>query len=347
MNIQALKDKSRLNRALRDFFDNAGYLEVDSPILSECPIPESHIELFRSNRCHIDGSESPMYLLPSPEYWLKLLLASGAPSLYQIGHCFRNGEQLDRWHRLEFTMLEWYTLDADTDHNIAVMQDMLGVCADAVGRPVSPGIRAPLRTITMEEAFHSYAGFSLETDLRNSGVDRFSPSDEGFTAAVFSVQKTLAGRLKERGLPSGGKEESADDLFHRLFLTLVEPELPQDAPLVLKDWPQLVPTLARRISGTPWADRWEMYLKGVEVANCYGEENNRVALETYWRNESRLISDAGSRVEPAADWPERISEGMPACSGAAVGLDRLLALVRGEGDLEGLDLFPIHDMIRR
>ena len=346
-NATALQDKSRLNRVIREFFDDMDYLEADSPVLAETPIPESHIELFRTERRHADGSSSPMYLLPSPELWLKKLLAAGAPSLYQIGKCFRNGEQLDRWHRLEFTMLEWYALESSADDNITVMENLLGACTGMAEGEMPARITAPFRIMTMEESFNEFAGFSLEKDLRDAGLADHSPSDAGFQSVRAELSSILGVRLAERGLPAGSGNETPDDLFHRLFLTLVEEQLPADAPLVLKDWPQLVPTLARRVPGTPWAERWELYLGGVEVANCYGEENSLEELETYWRSETALVSADGDTGRSESDWPVQVAKGMPSCSGAAVGLDRLLALVRGDEDLRGLDLFPIHDMIRR
>lgn len=346
-NRAALKDRSAMHRAIREYFDSLDYLEAETPLLCPSPIPESHIELFRTDRLHTDGSLTPLFLLPSPELWLKQILAIGAPSLYQIGRCFRNGEQMDRWHRLEFTMLEWYSLEATADDNIFRMQEMLDACVSAVRVNPPSEIAGRIRRISMEQAFVEFAGFSLESDLRNSGLSEAGPADTGFKAALKNARTVLSARLSEKGLPRGGEEESADDLFHRLFLTLVEEELPKERPLVLYDWPQLVPTLARSIPDSPWAERWELYIAGVEVANCYGEENNREALEAYWTAESSLKKASGIPVETESEWPRLISDGMPACSGAAVGLDRLLALIRGDEDLQGLDLFPINDMIRR
>ena len=389
--------------AVRRYFDTHGYLEADTPVLTASPIPESHIDLFHTQVHHPDNGASDSFLVPSPEVWLKLLLAEGAPSLYQIAPCFRNGEQMDRWHRPEFRMLEWYALGATAEENAAVMQDVLDVCVEAV-RPDAPAdISGRITAITMEEAFRDYAGFSLESDLREAGltdsaaagtadeVKKKSKNAEretsGTTAAAAQSAESddasenaleaqaaseaealeraaeiLAARLEERGLPGGGNtaemtaasgksgrmcRETADDLFHRLFITLVEDALPTDTPLILTDWPALIPTLARRIPGTPWAERWELYIHGVEAANCYGEETDSNRLISYWRSESERVKRAGGIAAGAADWPEKIASAMPPCSGAAVGLDRLLALIRGDDDLKGLDLFTKHDMIRR
>jgi len=335
-----LADRSALNRTVRSFFDRRGFLEADGPCLCSAPIPESHIELFAADRLDADGRRSRTYLVPSPEVHLKRLLAAGAPSLYQIGRCFRNGEQTDRWHRSEFTMLEWYLVGADAPSNIPVMEALLDAAGDAVRPGRDADVRGPLRRMTMDEAFRDFAGFSLASDLPEGDHAGFDSPE---------LRRVLAGRLAERGLPvgDGGPEaEDADDLFHRLFVTLVEDRLPTDRPLVLTEWPALVPTLARRIPGTPWADRWELYIRGVEVANCYGEETERSALEAYWAREAPRKAKAAVPVDSDEGWIDEVASGLPRCSGAAVGLDRLLALIRGDTGLEGLDLFPINDMIR-
>lgn len=329
-------------RGIRDYFDSCRYLEVDTPLLTNSPIPESHIELFQTRRIRPDGTSYPLYLVPSPEIWLKMALASGSSSLYQIGRCFRNGEQMDKWHRNEFTMLEWYGVDKTAGDNLIVMQEIIKIAAGSVGSEAGEEVTGIIRKISMEEAFREYACFSLESALVESGLSENNRISSGYPAALKEVSKIFRNRLKEKKLPSGENEnESADDLFHRLFLTLVEDALPSDRPLALTDWPAFIPTLARDIPGTPWADRWELYIKGVEVANCYGEETDEKLLIKYWENESP------EKTNPDFRWPQFIAGGMPPCSGTAVGLDRLLALVRGDDNLKGLDLFPIHDSMLR
>jgi len=335
-------------RGIRDYFENHGFLEADTPLLTPSPIPESHIELFRTRKVHPDGSSGELFLVPSPEVWLKKLLASGSPPLFQIGKCFRNGEQLDRWHRNEFTMLEWYSLHFSAVDNLAVMQDLLTVTVQTVNPRAGMDTAGMIREISMEEAFQDYAGFSLESDLRESGLSVINRKSEGYPRALNRISEIFRQRLSEKNLPSGnGEKETADDLFHRIFLSLVEENLPADRPLALSGWPAFIPTLARNIPGTPWADRWELYIRGVEVANCYGEETDGEVLKSYWESESLKVNDSTGLVETQSQWPDVIARGMPACSGAAVGLERLQALLRGDDSLQGLDLFPIHDSMPR
>ncbi len=339
---EAIKERAAMYRGLRAYFETCGYLEVDTPLLTDNPIPESHIELFKTQKVQPDGTSFPLYLVPSPEVWLKMVLASGSSSLYQIGRCFRNGEQVDRWHRNEFTMLEWYGINKSAGENLPVMQEILKITINAVNPEAGKEISGNIRKISMDEAFREFAGFSLESALKESGLSGINRTSPDYPASLADISIFFKSRLKEKNLPSGDKErESADDLFHRLFLTFVEEALPADRPLALTHWPAFIPTLARDIPGTPWADRWELYIKGVEVANCYGEETDERLLKKYWENEST------EKTDPDFRWPQLIARGMPPCSGTAVGLDRLLALVRGDDSLKGLDLFPIHDNMPR
>ena len=167
---ESARRRSAMHRAVRTFFDSRGYLEIQTPLLTPAPIPESHIQLFSTESADNHGISGPIYLTPSPEVWMKQALARGSPSLYQIARCFRRCEPADSLHRHEFTMLEWYRLNAESRDNIPVMQELLHRCARAVGAPPSPSIGAPIRTLTMEEAFISFAGFSLEDDLRSAGA---------------------------------------------------------------------------------------------------------------------------------------------------------------------------------
>ena len=342
------RERAAMYRAVRDYFDRRGYMEADTPFLTPTPIPESHIKLFQTDRHLPDGTVSPLYLVPSPEVWLKLLLASGAPSLYQIGKCFRNGEQIDHWHRIEFTMLEWYGLNESAMSNLGIMQEILITCVQAIKPDAAENVGGIIRKLTMEEAFREFAGFSLEADLQESGLADIRRNSPEYHRALDRAADIFTARLNERNLPAGYNGiETADDLFHRLFLSLVEDALPVDRPLALTHWPALVPTLARSVPGTPWAERWELYIRGVEVANCYGEETEEGALRAYWDTEASKIASAADSSYPDTGWTERIAEGMPSCSGTAVGLDRLLALIRGDSNLKGLDLFPIRDIMPR
>lgn len=312
----------------------AGYLEVETPRLARTPIPESHIELFRTTLRSRKGGEEDLFLLPSPEYWLKQLIAAGSGSVFEIARCFRNVEEVTPHHRREFSMLEFYTLDADAADSIAITEELIrGVVAqvDQVDPTfVAPEVRASLRdsspypTMTMAEAFERFGGVGLESHLTRDALSR---------AAI-----QLGMRVSE--------EESWEDLFQRIFLTHVEPELPTDRPLFLTDYPAAIPTLARQKPGTPWADRWELYFKGQELANCYGEETEPERIATFLADEAARKEAHSLEPHPVdPGYLQRPGERLPRCSGVALGVDRLIMTLANLSSLSGVIYFPISDIV--
>jgi lysyl-tRNA synthetase class 2 len=316
--------RSRLNRAVRNFFESKGFLEVETPQLSPTVIPEAHIELFSTRFFSDRFGERELYLLPSPEIHMKQLIAEGSGSIFQICKSFRNDEQMSHYHNPEFSMLEWYTVPGSSEENIAMTEELFSCLAETLhrdGEYLSP----PFRRMTMAEAFGRFAGIDLEKGLSLPG---------------------LREQAQAAGIDLRDKQESWEELFHRIFLTHVEPELPADRPLVLERYPAAVEALAERIPGTGWLDRWELYVKGTELANCYAEERSQKQVENFFHSQSAQKVQS-SRVVPDID-PEypQIFRNFPKCSGVALGMDRLAMLFSGAATIEGVMLFPFSDMLR-
>ena len=309
---------ARFVGSIRAYFGDRGYEEVDTPSLCPYLIPEPAIEVFRTDYLSARGAEAPLWLAPSPELWMKRLLARGSGSIFQISHSFRNGDLGSAVHNPEFRLLEWYTTGSTYMDSIEIAEDLFSrlLAENTPGRP-GEELAPPFLRMTMEEAFRGFAGIEL--------------------AACQDVP-----RMREAGLGQGAAmpaDPTWEEAFHIAFLTLVEPRLPRGRPLVLTDYPALVPTTARRKPGTPWAERWELFVDGVEIANCYSEETDPLALKALIREETERKRTC--RV------PHRIDEGLaeifppgfPPCSGAALGVDRLEMVFSGETTLEGVILF--------
>ncbi|MCF7953771.1 MAG: LysR family transcriptional regulator, partial [Spirochaetales bacterium] len=163
-NRETLKKRAQLNRNIRQFFNSAGYLEVETPLLSPAVIPETSIEYFAADFINEFIGSRELYLLPSPEIYMKRLLAQGMGNIFQIGKCFRNGEELSRLHNPEFTMLEWYTVQADYEDSIALTREFLQqlpVFSNTRGSAQQEDIFKPLEVITMQELIQTHAGFDL------------------------------------------------------------------------------------------------------------------------------------------------------------------------------------------
>lgn len=321
--MESARKRSTLLRGMRSYFEEKGYLEVDTPSLSLDLIPEATIQNFETTFSNEFIGSRNLYLVPSPEVFMKRLIADGSGSIYQFCHCFRNAEQIGANHNPEFTMLEYYTVGADEQDSIAITEDLLEQCSP---KGTDKSLLPPFRKMTMREALWEFAKVDLEK---------------------CQQQKALAEECRKRDLMVPSVPEPWEDTFNRIFLTLVEPALPKDKPLVLDRYPQQIDCLAKREGN--YRKRWEMYMQGVEVANCYDEERDRETVESYYRKEyARLIEDRAKKGEVIPDTDPSFAEifdHFPQTSGVAMGIDRLLMVQSGERDLGALLLFPFSDML--
>ena len=320
--FNAARKRSELFMAIRRFFTEKDFLEVSTPTLSPYLIPEPSIKVFRTDFMNEFKGHLPLYLIPSPEIFMKKLLAAGSGSIFQISQCFRNAEQLGDVHNPEFTMLEYYAVDADEKDSIELTIEMiertkLASCPAWIDEK-------PL-IITMAEAMYKYAGVDMDK------------------AENISYLRKEAERLSLTPAP----DEPWDDTFNRIFLTYTEPSLPQDREVYLTEYPDRIRCLAAKDNDKPVRKRWEMYINGIEIANCYAEETDKEEMASYFsEEETRLMKDREGTddVIPPAD-PDFPSLSIPKSSGTAMGLDRLLAAELGLKTIEPLLLFPLSDML--
>ena len=322
-NFQSQKDRSRMYRAIRDFFDSRDYLEVFTPTLSPTLIPEPTIQNFETRFINEFVASRDFYLIPSPEIFMKEALAGGSGSIYQISQCFRNSEQLGSIHNPEFSMLEYYTVGYDEKDSIGLTQELL----KALASDSSPDcFRKDFIIMSVNEAMIMYA----HTDLEQ-----------------YQDRKLLRERAIELG-QEPEQDEAWDDIFNRIFITYVEPQLPEDRIVVLTDYPYQIDCLAAKQDGRPYRSRWEMYIMGMEVANCYREETDPGVTETYYEREyARLVAQRSDSGLPIPDISPRFpSLEIPSSSGVAIGLDRLLMCLSGKRDIRKVLLFPFDRLLK-
>lgn len=321
MEIRLLEDRSRILTETRTFFLERGYLETDTPALAPSLIPESCLEVFRTEYDNPFLGRMDLWLVPSPEVWMKPLIARLRRSVFQICKCFRNSESLGRLHNPEFTMLEYYTVGADSGHSRELTEELFRACAG----PQTPSwTRPPFRRMTMAEAFREFAGLDLE---------------------ALQDRETLVEAGRGKGLLVS-REASWEDAFNQIFLTLVEPFLPGDSPLALERYPAQIECLAADIPGTPWKDRWELYAGGMELCNCYTEASDPEAVRASFDRESERKKTARvpHRVDP--DYPGLFKD-FPPCSGVAMGFDRFVLALAGERDLSRLLPYPFEAILTK
>jgi lysyl-tRNA synthetase class 2 len=314
MDIGAIADRSRILTAVREFFLSRDYLETDTPALAPALIPESCLEVFRTEYENPFLGKLDLYLVPSPEVWMKRVIAETRRNVFQVCKCFRNAESLGRIHNPEFSMLEYYTVGATSADNAELTERLFEACAG----PATPSwARPPFRRMSMAQAFRELAGLDL---------------------VALQETEALASACREAGLlvPAGTAWE---DAFNIAFLSLVEPRLPGDRPLVLGEYPRQVECLAQNLPGGLWKDRWELYAGGVELANCYVEEADPETVRAYFKKEGRRKEGALVPHRVDDSYPEIFAE-FPPCSGVALGFDRFAMLLSGKASLEEVLLFP-------
>ncbi|MDR0663828.1 MAG: LysR family transcriptional regulator [Spirochaetaceae bacterium] len=333
MDLEMLRKRAAIIQGVRRFFDGRGYLEVDTPLLAPDLIPESCLEVFKTTQLPAANSTRQAardyWLVPSPEIWMKKLIAEHRTDMYQICKCFRNCESWGSSHSPEFTMLEYYTMDADYTDSLGNTEDLFEALASHGGSALAP----PFVRWTMDEAFTRLAGFSLTEALKDG---------------------TLPGKARGLGLdpPDGA---SAGDIYNLVFIHAVEPRLPRERPLALLDYPAAVPCLAKLNTGDDGVSvtrqRWELYVRGIELANCYSEETDADAARNFFLSEQE-VKNRSAAVPHEVDgdyWkiflPRKTAEGgespFPRCSGVALGLDRLIMALTERKTIDGVLPFPM------
>ncbi len=330
--IEMARARARLQGALRAHLSSRGFDEVETPCLVPAPGMEPHIQACEAPfGPEGGGAPRPLWLHSSPEYAMKRLLAEGFERIFQLARVFRNGE-VSATHNPEFTMLEMYR--AGTDHR-GIMAD-LEAAVEAGARALHPtgGTRcgAPGRVVDWAAPFDR---LRVADAFAAVGVDLEGCGEDG---------DRLRRAARARGIDAGPDGEGFDDAFFRIFLHAIEPGLGRERPVYLTDWPASMAALARVREDDPrWADRFELYAAGLELANGFSELNDAA------EQRRRLVAERDLRVRlgrPAYPLDERFLEAvgrMPDAGGVALGVDRLLLLLTGAGAIEDVLLFPARD----
>lgn len=307
---ELLDRRARVCAAIRRFFSDRGSLEVETPTLGVCPGLDPHVHSLGALRLPT-GEVHPM---TSPEFFMKRLLTRGAPSIHQLARAFR-AEELGPWHEPEFTLLEWYELGSASEALMQTIEALVPVVLRALGRDEStlecgpPGarrtidLRTPYVRLPVADAFARFAGRS----------DALRLADE------------------------------APDTYFQLWVDHVEPGLALvEQPVFLTHFPRSQAALARLHPDAPdVAERVELVLGGIEVANGYAELTDAAEQRRRFEEELLRRTRAGEPTYPIdEDFLSALARGLPSCAGMALGLDRLLALCLGEPCIQRVLPFP-------
>ena len=299
--LENLRARAELLSKTRQFFAERGVLEVETPLLCARTVTEPHVH---------SVSVGERFLQTSPEYAMKRLLAAGSGPIYQICKAFRAGEQGAR-HNPEFTMLEWYR--PGFDHH-ALMDEVDGFLQSVLAAP-------PARKESYEAVFQHHVGLCPH---------RASTADLRARAEALSLDV-------HRGASLG-----RDDWLNLLMASVIEPHLGAESPLLVYDFPVELRALARiRAGDPPVAERFELYIQGMELANGYHEltdAREQRARFSADRDTRRLVG--GADVAPDERLLAALDSGLPEGSGVALGFDRLVMVAVGASELDEVLSFP-------
>lgn len=335
-----LRARNTITASVRAYFDVQEFTEVETPALQVSPGMEPHLMAFATElrEPFEAGDGRRLYLHTSPEFAMKKLLVGGMPKIFQLARTWRNGER-SATHHPEFTMLEWYRADAGwrdvaADCEAIVRSAFAAATPGGVGGDQAMGVgdldcdpEKPWIYMSVAGAFDHYCGI----DLMATMPEPLMP-DGGALAAE-------AARI-------GVRTDEGDDweaVFFRILLDRIEPALGVGAPSVLYDWPLSMASLARQspLDGRV-AERFEVYICGVELANGFGELTDAAEQRRRFEAESaRKQAIYGHRYPIDEDFLAALSHGMPESAGIALGFDRLVMLCTRAATIEDVLWAPV------
>lgn len=286
---------------IRSFFKNQGFHEVFTPTLVPIPSIEPNLEVFESELRTSKGEKRKAFLIMSPEFSIKKLLAGGIGNCFEITKCFRNEEEVSTLHNPEFTMLEWYRINADYKD---IMKDFEHLFLDIIGKDKLEyqgevyDLSLPWPKIRIPDAFKKYAG-----------KDVLKVSDED---------------------------------FYKIYFNEIEPELlKMKKPYFIYDYPISQASLSKPAKDPRFAERFEVFLGGIELGNCFSELTDAKEQKKRFETDKKDRKKMNKTEYPIdEDLIEALKEGIPAVSGIAVGVDRLVMLAANVSSIEETLFFP-------
>ncbi|MBS0056590.1 elongation factor P--(R)-beta-lysine ligase [Yersinia sp. Marseille-Q3913] len=311
--IANLLKRAAIMAEIRRFFADRGVLEVETPTMSQATVTDVHLVPFQTRFVGPGAADGvTLYMMTSPEYHMKRLLAAGSGSIYQLGRSFRN-EEAGRHHNPEFTMLEWYRPHYDMYRLMNEVDDLLQQILDCNSA----------ETLSYQQAFQ-----------RHLGIDPLSADKAQLRDAAAKLD---LGNIADT-------EEDRDTLLQLLFTVGVEPHIGRDKPAFVYHFPASQASLAvistedHRV-----AERFEVYFKGIELANGFHELTDGDEQLQRFEQDNRSRAKRGLPQNPIdMNLIAALKHGLPDCSGVALGVDRLVMLALNAERLSDVIAFPVN-----
>lgn len=323
--------REKILREIRSFYNTLGFHEIETPILLSHPAAESYIDVFETSLLNRNRQGHKAYLSTSPETSLKKLLAAGLGDCFSITKSFRNTETQSQNHNPEFTILEWYRVNCDylkimedcQDLILTVMKHLdMGTVLRYQGKSVN--MEKPWDRLTVAQAFEKYSGIGKQ-DLFHNVTLRNIAKLKGYTVL---------------------KNTTWENIFNQIFLNEIEPNLGHGRPVFLYEFPSRMAALSKTKTDDPTvSERFEFYIAGLEMGDCYSELTDWMEQEKRFRQELAELKRLGkTEYEYDHDFIDALKSGLPSCSGIAVGVDRLVMLMADVSDIADTMFFPVRDL---
>lgn len=310
--IANLLKRAKLINSVRRFFIERGVLEVETPSMSQAGLTDIHLYPFITRFIGPGAADGvDLYLMTSPEFHMKRLLAAGSGPIYQIGRSFRN-EESGRHHNPEFTILEWYRPGFDMYQLMNEVDDLLQQVLECEAAEL----------VSYQQIFQRH----LEIDPLVAEKDELRAA-----AAKLGVSEVA------------DREEERDTLLQLLFTSGIEPHIGQEKPIFVYHFPASQASLAQiSIEDRRVAERFEVYYKGIELANGFNELTDGDEQKERFEHDNFKRSQKGLPQYPIdKNFLNALAAGLPECSGVALGIDRLVMLALNAESLSEVIAFPI------
>ena len=300
-----MKKRFQFISLIREFFTQKGLVDVLTPPLVSCPVIEPFVSPLKVTGQHL---RDKTYLHTSPEFWMKDLLSQGFENIFTLAYCFRD-EPTSPVHRPQFIMLEWYRLHHDTSKLIADLKELTTFLLSSFGR------EGPVNIVetTVQDLFQQH----LDMDILE-----------------FPQSAQLRDYIKKNlpDIPLPRCDLPWDDYFHLIFFNKIEPHLAKDRFVVLKEYPAQLRALSRLKEQDPRVcERFEFFIEGVEIANCYGELTDAKEQERCFQSFNQMRKESGKEEMPRPEvLLNALERGLLPCCGAALGVERFMKVLLNE-----------------
>lgn len=331
-NLKNYKIFLQVEKSVNDFLEKNNFLKVDLPVLSPALIPESYLKVFETDFNYLDKQEK-LYLTPSPELFLKRLLAYGIEDCYYFGKSFRNADPPASLHSYEFTMLELYKMGADYMEVADIVLKMLRHINNKVKSEKSKNKNEIINSKVGNNINYLGKIISLEKWEKVSVTQAFEKYSQISEKELFD-HKLFIQKAKKKGYQTAGF--SYEDLWSQIYSQEIEPNLGMNGlPTLIYDYPKEFASLAKLNEDGMTTQRFEFYISGIELGDCYTELTDWKEQETRFNKEQKVTHpiDKG--------YIEALKYGLRDCSGIAIGFDRLAMIFADLASIQDLKLINI------